>query len=186
MEDNIYDVKNNGINSLIIGAINDEWEAIRFYEDLLVNNTDEKVAKIVQDILNEEHNHVGMLEEVLKEFSEEAEKISDGEQEAQEIISGDIQEEDDEMRIKEALEQDNNLGKIKDVVATEPQPFVDAIDKHNERKKRNEKALKDAGKEDELKKPFLGQKKPILPPKIQEKLTLDEATFGKSLDRKRS
>lgn len=179
MEDNKYDVDNNGINSLIIGAINDEWEAIRFYEDLLVNNSDENVAKVVQDILNEEHNHVGMLEEILKGFSQEVEEIESGEQEAQEIINNDIQEEEEEMKIKEALDQDNNLGRIKDVVATEPQPFVDAIDSHGERKKRNEKVLKDAGKVDELKKPFLGRKNTVLPPKIEEKLTLDESTFGK-------
>ena len=115
-----------------------------------------------------------MLEEVLKGFSDEVEEINTGEQEAQEIING-----EDEMKIEEALEQDNNLGKMKDVVAAEPQPFVDAIEKHEERKKRNEKVLKDAGKEDELKEPFTGQKKPILPPKIEEKLTLDESTFGK-------
>lgn len=174
MEDKIYNVENNGVNSLIIEAINDEWEAIRFYEDLLVNNTDEDVARVIQDILEEEHNHVGMLEEVLKKFSNEVEEISAGEQEAQEIING-----EEEMKIEEALEQDNNLGKMKDVVAAEPQPFVDAIEKHEERKKRNEKVLKDAGKEDELKEPFTGQKKPILPSKIEEKLTLDESTFGK-------
>ena len=58
MKDKIYDVENNGINSLIIEAINDEWESIRLYEDLLVNNADERVAKVVQDILEEEHNHI--------------------------------------------------------------------------------------------------------------------------------
>lgn len=178
------ELENNGLSSLIVEGINREWELISFLNDIIVNAGDnEEVKTIINDILENAHINIGKLEGALSTINDKTDLIDAGKEEVEDTTSETPTEEteEEEMKIEEALEQDNNLGKMGDVVATEPQPFVDAIKKHEERKKRNEKVLKDAGKEDELKEPFTGQKKPIIPPKVEEMLHLDEDTFGRPI-----
>ena len=49
-----------GISNLIINAINDEWEAISTYNDML-SNVDASMIPVLQDIIAEENKHVGQL-----------------------------------------------------------------------------------------------------------------------------
>ena len=178
------ELENNGLSSLIVEGINREWELISFLNDIIVNAGDnEEIKTIINDILESAHINIGKLEGALSTINDKTDLIDTGKEEVEDTTSETPTEEteEEEMKIEEALEQDNNLGKMGDVVATEPQPFVDAIKKHEERKKRNEKVLKDAGKEDELKEPFTGQKKPVIPPKVEEMLHLDEDTFGRPI-----
>lgn len=178
------ELENNGLSNLIVDGINREWELISFFNDIVVNAGDnEEIKSVINDILESAHIDIGKLEGILSTLNDKTDLIDAGKEEVENTISETPTEEieEEEMKIEEALEQDNNLGKMGDVVATEPQPFVDAIKKHEERKKRNEKVLKDAGKEDELKTPLTGQKKPILPPKVEEMLHLDEDTFGRPI-----
>lgn len=77
-----------GIADSIIRLINDEWEAIRGYNEFIemiranmaVGTTDEfaKMIPVLQDIVNEENRHVGQLQEVLKLISPNASYIGDG------------------------------------------------------------------------------------------------------------
>lgn len=77
-----------GIADSIIRLINDEWEAIRGYNEFIemikanmaVDTTDAfaKMIPVIQDIVNEENRHVGQLQEVLKLISPNASYIGDG------------------------------------------------------------------------------------------------------------
>lgn len=77
-----------GVSNLLIDLINDEWEAIQGYNNFLVN-CDEypEMAVVIQDIANEENNHVGMLQELLSKISPNAETIKEGEKEAEEELT---------------------------------------------------------------------------------------------------
>ena len=78
-----------GISSLLNEAIQDELKTIDMYNQLaLVAKQEgfESIASVIEDINNEETNHVGMLQETLKALSPNIEKIEDGVIEAQEIL----------------------------------------------------------------------------------------------------
>ena len=74
-----------GLANLIIDAINDEWEAISGYNDLIEvmsREGHEDMVKVINDIANEENTHVGQLQEILKTISSNVENIDDGASEA--------------------------------------------------------------------------------------------------------
>lgn len=81
----------SGIADLLISAINDEWEAIRYYNDLVNSLTFEskknpeylKMIQVINDINAEENVHVGQLQELLKQVSPNASMIREGEKESQ-------------------------------------------------------------------------------------------------------
>lgn len=105
--------EDNGVTSLLLDAINDEVSTIDKYNVLLANiQTYPEFIPVIQDILNEENNHVGMLQELLKKVSPNAEQISNGEDEAKELL--DMNE---SLSINEAVESPyfkafiTNLGK---------------------------------------------------------------------------
>lgn len=78
-----------GIASMIIGAINDEWEAIDYYNSMVVNAEavgKSEVTNIVNDIIKEENIHVGQLQKLLSMINPETEAIADGEDEAEEQL----------------------------------------------------------------------------------------------------
>lgn len=78
----------NGVASLLLNAINDEIATIDKYNVILANiQTYPEFILVIQDILNEENNHIGMLQELLKKVSPNAENISDGEDEAKELLN---------------------------------------------------------------------------------------------------
>ena len=80
---------NTGIADLLIAAINDEWEAIRFYNSLVASLSYEstnnpqfaQMIEVINDINAEENKHVGQLQEILKSISPNANMIKTGEQE---------------------------------------------------------------------------------------------------------
>lgn len=78
---------NVGIADLIIGAINDEWDAIRYYNTMKVNLTDVTMQKVIDDIVAEEMNHVGMLQSLLASISPNMEKVDEGEAEAETVVA---------------------------------------------------------------------------------------------------
>ena len=74
-----------GLANLIIDAINDEWEAISGYNDLIEVMSREghaDMVKVINDIANEENTHVGQLQEILKTISSNVENIDNGASEA--------------------------------------------------------------------------------------------------------
>lgn len=84
--------KDSGIASIIITAINDEWEAIDFYNSMIATAQAEgyqDVVEVAKDILNEENIHVGQLQKLLELVQPEAKAIEQGMQEATEqVIEG--------------------------------------------------------------------------------------------------
>lgn len=80
--------EDNGVTSLLLDAINDEISTIDKYNVIIANIQNyPDFIPVIQDIVNEENNHVGMLQELLKKVSPNAEIISSGETEAKEILS---------------------------------------------------------------------------------------------------
>ena len=82
-----------GLSSLIIDAINGEWETINTYNSIAITAREEgfaEIADILDEINTEENKHVGQLQELLKTLSPNAEAISDGEKEADEYIDDDV------------------------------------------------------------------------------------------------
>ena len=81
-----------GISSLLIDAINGEWETINLYNSIAMNAREsgfEDIAKVLEEINTEENKHVGELQNILKTISPNASAIEDGEQEAEEIVDDD-------------------------------------------------------------------------------------------------
>ena len=85
----------NGMADIINKLIIDEWDAIQGYQDAITMIEDLKnrgeadfsnIANIFKDISAEESVHVGQLEEALKTIQPSIEKISDGEEEAAEML----------------------------------------------------------------------------------------------------
>lgn len=78
-----------GIASQLNKLIIDEWDAIQGYNDAIVAAELEgyhDIAKVFKDIVNEEMNHVGMLETALSTISPNTQTIKDGEVEASDIL----------------------------------------------------------------------------------------------------
>lgn len=74
------------ISNMLIELINGEWDTIADYNDFVnackqSGNTD--LISIIEDIANEEANHVGMLQTALKTLSPNTETIEDGQEEAE-------------------------------------------------------------------------------------------------------
>ena len=87
----------SGIADSLIHLINDEWEAIRGYNDfaemakVVARDTNnavvERMLPIIDDIRNEENKHVGQLQELLKLISPNASSIESGATEGRQQLS---------------------------------------------------------------------------------------------------
>ena len=85
-----------GISDLLISAINDEWETIRKYNELIVNaqyNHFDDMVPVIQDIVSEENVHVGQLQKLMETISSNTEDIAKGEAEADEQLSNPVETE---------------------------------------------------------------------------------------------
>lgn len=74
-----------GLSTLLIKAINDEWNTIEFYNNLIATAEQEgheDIVAIVRDINTEENIHVGQLQELLKKISPITDNIEKGGEEA--------------------------------------------------------------------------------------------------------
>lgn len=85
-----------GVSDSIIHLINDEWEAIRGYNDIIemirVTASDgegdfQHMLPVLTDIVSEENKHVGQLQELLKTVSPNAAAIEEGEREGREQLN---------------------------------------------------------------------------------------------------
>ena len=78
-----------GLSTLLIKAINDEWNTIEFYNNLIATAEQEghdDIVAVVRDINTEENIHVGQLQELLKKISPITDNIGKGEEEAAEQV----------------------------------------------------------------------------------------------------
>ena len=74
-----------GLSTLLIKAINDEWNTIEFYNNLIATAEQEgheDIVAVVRDINTEENIHVGQLQELLKKISPITDNIEKGGEEA--------------------------------------------------------------------------------------------------------
>lgn len=82
-----------GISSLLIEAINGEWETIEEYNTLAINAREEgyhEIAAIIDEINTEENKHVGQLQKALEMISPNTAAIEQGEAEATHQIDDDV------------------------------------------------------------------------------------------------
>jgi len=86
------ELENIDLANTIIDQINGEWDTIRDYNDLIETlKEDKKYAKfisVIDDINNEEHKHIGQLQELLKQISPNTLSIALGETEGDEQLKG--------------------------------------------------------------------------------------------------
>lgn len=79
-----------GIADLLLELINGENDTIRDYNTFRANlGSHPEFASVIDDIANEENNHVGMLQTLLKQISPNVETIKQGEAEAEKDLCDD-------------------------------------------------------------------------------------------------
>lgn len=95
----------SGLANELLTLINDENEAIQGYINFKANlDGYEKFAELIDDIMSEELNHVGMLQSMLSELSPNAENIKAGEEEAEETLNDEIDLSDDSYEIDDTFD----------------------------------------------------------------------------------
>lgn len=81
----------NTLNQLIVG----EWDTIKDYNDFIATletmNMSTDILNVVKDIVNEEHVHIGQLQQALKTVSPNAVSITDGEREGSEQLETQVE-----------------------------------------------------------------------------------------------
>lgn len=155
-----------GIADMILDLINDENEAIKGYNDAKANITCPDFAKVIDDIAAEEMNHVGMLQTLLKKVSPNAEVISQGEEEAENMLQENLE------NIERTLGKNPKL----EIHGEMPITMADAVIESEEADEEADKRLKDLKKFAD--KPFLGADKQPVPNKpVEPKISLDESLF---------
>lgn len=80
-----------GLTDIIIALINKKWDTVRDLNSLIVNLNDADYSDyvpVVEEILEEENNHIGKLQHVVELLSPSATNIDTGKQEAEDIIEG--------------------------------------------------------------------------------------------------
>ena len=83
-----------GISDLLISAINDEWNTISMYNNMIAQIDAEKyldMIPVIQDIVAEENVHVGQLQKLLETISSNTQEIEKGELEADEQLSNPLE-----------------------------------------------------------------------------------------------
>ena len=83
-----------GISDILISAINDEWNTISMYNNMIAQIDAEKyldMIPVIQDIVAEENVHVGQLQKLLETISSNTQEIEKGELEADEQLSNPVE-----------------------------------------------------------------------------------------------
>lgn len=78
-----------GLSDIIISSINKKWDSVRDLSSILMMFKDtgyEEYTPIIEEILEEENNHIGKLQHIVELLSPVTTNIDDGKQEAEEII----------------------------------------------------------------------------------------------------
>lgn len=82
--------EDTGIADLLLNLINGENDTIRDYNTFKANlDSHPEFVSVIDDIANEENNHVGMLQTLLKQISPNVETIKQGEAEAEKDLFDD-------------------------------------------------------------------------------------------------
>lgn len=79
----------NGINNLLIDAINKKWESISNFNSIVVNMKEENyedMIPVIEDILEDEHNHVGQLQQLVEMLTPIASEIESGKEQAENTL----------------------------------------------------------------------------------------------------
>ena len=113
-EEKTIEPENNGISMIINNLIKDEYEAIDAYNSAIttfksIGNSDDAIS-VLNDIVAEENIHVGQLQRLMELFDPNADKVSDGVEEASEQIENDIDMSDEEFLEKFAEWYDPTKG----------------------------------------------------------------------------
>lgn len=78
-----------GLADIIISSINKKWDNIRDFNSIIVTLKDtgyDEYVPIIEEILEEENNHIGKLQHIVELLNPVTSNINDGKQEAEEII----------------------------------------------------------------------------------------------------
>lgn len=78
-----------GLADVVIASINKKWDSIRDLNSIIVTMKDKgyiDYISIIEDILEDENNHIGKLQHIVEELSPVTNNIEDGKQEAEELI----------------------------------------------------------------------------------------------------
>ena len=94
------EVEDLGIASTLNNLIKKTYENIDFINSVVVTIADlcdgekcESTLLVLNELLDDEHRHIGQLQKVVELYSNSAEKIEDGKEEAEEIINnGEVEE----------------------------------------------------------------------------------------------
>ena len=83
--------EDTGVANALLDLINSENSTIADYNGFIATVADShpEFISAIEDISNEENNHVGMLTQLLKQISPNAETIKQGEEEAEKDLLGD-------------------------------------------------------------------------------------------------
>lgn len=104
-----------GITDLLLSLINDENKTIQEYNSFKASlQGHEEFDDVINDIVTEEYNHVGMLQTLLKKISPNSVTIEQGEEEAIDLLD---KEDEDSLEVNQIIGEiddsfDNGFGGI--------------------------------------------------------------------------
>lgn len=78
-----------GLSDIVISFINKKWENVSDLNSIIVMLKDtgyDEYVPVIEDILEDENNHIGKLQHIIELLTPAASNIDDGKQEAEEII----------------------------------------------------------------------------------------------------
>lgn len=87
--------EDSGITDLLLSLITDENEAIQGYNSFIatINGMGhDDFIPVINDIVNEEMNHIGMLQKLLQKVSPNASSIDQGKEEAEDLLDDSMNE----------------------------------------------------------------------------------------------
>lgn len=100
IEEKTIEPEDNGISMIINNLIRDEYDTIDAYNSAIttfknVGNSDDAIS-VLNDIVSEENVHVGQLQRLMELFDPNADKVSDGVEEADKQIDNSLDMGDEE------------------------------------------------------------------------------------------
>lgn len=100
IEEKTIEPEENGISMIINNLIRDEYDTIDAYNSAIttfknIGNSDDAIS-VLNDIVAEENVHVGQLQRLMELFDPNADKVSDGVEEADKQIDNSLDMSDEE------------------------------------------------------------------------------------------
>lgn len=100
--------EDTGLSDLLLSLINDESNAIRQYLMVKANlGSHSNFSSVIDDIMGEEMNHIGMIQSLLAEIAPNAALIDQGKEEAKDILINEScsSEKKESKKLKEAINE---------------------------------------------------------------------------------